>query len=149
MHRLALPFLTALAACTPASQSSPALKAATEDAAVHVVRAFLDAAQAGDATQVAARMCGAPSDALARATAALQGPLRIHGYEVTRVEPAWVGAEPYHRVEVTLRRAAPEGAKKDVDARSLSVRAREGCVDRLLGEPIEGAKPPDLGEISL
>lgn len=142
MRSLALVVLV-VASCAPESKTPPPLKAASGTAAVDVVRAFLEAAKAGDANKVAAHMCGAPADATARAATALQGPLRIHGYEVAAVEPAWVGAEPYFRVEVTLLRAA------ESDARSLSVRAREGCVDRLLGEPVVGAKRPDPGEISL
>lgn len=142
MRSLALVVLVA-AACTPESRSTPPLQAASQDAAVDVVRAFLDAAKAGDTAKVAGRMCGPSGDALTRATVALRGPLHIQGYEVARVEPAWVGAEPYFRVEVTLHRAT------EVDPRSLSVRARDGCVDRLLGEPVVGAKRPDPGEISL
>lgn len=131
------------AGCVPESTAPPPLRAASADQATDVVRALLDGAKAGDGARVAAQMCGARDDAQARATAALAGPLRIQSYDVARVEPAWVGAEPYFRVDVTLHRPT------EADARSLSVRAREGCVDRLLGEPVEGAKRPDMGEISL
>jgi hypothetical protein len=72
----------------------------------------------------------------------VNGPLKIDGYDITRVEPAWVGSEPYFRVDVALKKGDA------IDKRSLSVRAREGCVDRLLGEPVESAKPAD-GEIEL
>lgn len=130
-------------ACVPESTAPPPLKAASADVATDVVREFLTAAQAGDEVRVAEKMCGSRDDARERAKTALAGPLRIQGFDVARTEPAWVGAEPYFRVEVTLQRST------EVDPRSLSVRAREGCVDRLLGEPVEGAKRPDPGEISL
>ena len=107
-----------------------------------MVRAFLDAAQGGDADHVASLVCDTGADAKTRAAAAVKGPLAITGYEITRVEPAWVGAEPYYRVDVVLKKATAS------DRRSLSVRAREGCVDRLLGEPVESARK-DTGEISL
>ena len=137
------PLAAGATGCVPESTAPPPLRAASAEAATDVVRLFLDAAKAGDAPRVAAQMCGARDDALVRAQGALAGPLRIQSYDVARVEPAWVGAEPYFRVEVTLHKAT------EADARSLSVRAREGCVDRLLGEAIEGAKRPDMGEISL
>lgn len=142
MRLLALVALLAVS-CTRESGAPPTLKAASETAAVEVVRAFLDAAQAGDAAQVAGKLCGAPGDALAHATAALGGPLRIRAYQIDLVEPAWIGAEPYFRVEVTLRRTS------DSEPRALSVRAREGCIDRLLGDPVVGAKRADPNEISL
>jgi hypothetical protein len=129
--------------CVPESTAPPPLQAASAEQATDVVRLLLDAAKAGDAARVAAQMCGAREAAQERATAALAGPLRIQGYDVARVEPAWVGAEPYFRVDVTLHKPS------EADARSLSVRAREGCVDRLLGEPVGGAKRPDVNEIAL
>lgn len=135
--------LTLAVACVPESTAPPVLKAASAEQAINVVRALLDAAKASDAGRLAAHMCGAREDTQERAKAALAGPLRIQGYDLTRVEPAWVGAEPYFRIDVTLQKAS------EADRRSLSVRAREGCVDRLLGEPVEGAKRPDPAEISL
>ena len=132
-----------LVACSAEGRSTPPLRAASAAAAADVVTALLEAAKTGSATEVARHMCGAPADAASRATAALAGPLRIQSFQIAHVEPAWVGAEPYFRVEVTLHRAS------EIDPRSLSVRAREGCVDRLLGEPVVGAKRPDPTEISL
>ena len=131
-----------VAACAPPQESASAFRAPSDRAAESVVRAFLDAAKAGDAPRAAERLCDHGGDAPAKATAALAGPLRIQGYAVTRVEPAWVGAEPYFRVDVELTKASGQ------DARSLAVRAREGCVDRLWGEPVEAAKRP-AGEIAL
>ena len=144
-HVLACAVVTAAAVmgCAPESTAPPPLQAASAERAKDVVRLFLDAAKAGDAARVASQMCGAREDALTRAQAALAGPLRIQGYDVARVEPAWVGAEPYFRVDVTLHKPT------EADARSLSVRARDGCVDRLLGEAVEGAKRPDMSEIEL
>ena len=75
------------ASCTRESGPSPGLKAASEASAVAVVRAFLDAALAGDASRVASALCGDPVDALPRASAALAGPLRIKSYEIAQVEP--------------------------------------------------------------
>lgn len=141
--RTALAFALVLSSCARPASEAPPLKAASADAAGAVVRALLDAAQAGDATRVAGHMCGARADALARATVALGGALAIEGYLVAVVEPAWVGAEPYFKVEVTLKRLGQS------HARSLSVRAREGCVDRSLGDEVFKASRPDPQEIAL
>lgn len=138
----ALLVLVFLAAGCSAKDGHPAFRAASDAEAQEVVRAFLDAAVAGDAEHVASHVCDTGPEAKERAMAAVKGPLLIKGYEVTRVEPAWVGAEPYYRVDVALKKAA------GTDRRSLSVRAREGCVDRLLGEPVESARK-ESGEISL
>ena len=150
MRSLALMVLLA-ASCTASCKSEgrrpPPLQAASQDAAVDVVRVFLDAAKEGNAAKVAGLICRPPgpqgSEAMERASLALQGPLRIQGYDIAKVEPAWVGAEPYFRIEVLLRRDS------ETDPRSLSVRARQGCIDRLLGEPVVSATPPDPSEISL
>ncbi len=128
------------AGCSAANGKS-ALKAATGVQAEAVVRAFLDAAVAGDKKSLAAHVCDGHEQ---RAEAAVLGPQKIERYAVKKVEPAWVGSEPYFRVDVTLTRV---GATGGADDRSLSVRAREGCIDRLLGEPLP-AKRAD-GEIAL
>jgi hypothetical protein len=138
MRLLALVVPLLALSCSEGTPKS-AFKAATDKEAETVVRDFLDAAHKGDAKSVAEKVCDGGED---RAAAAVNGPLKIDGYDITHVEPAWVGSEPYFRVDVALKKAS------GVDARSLSVRAREGCVDRLLGEPVERAKPGD-GEIAL
>ena len=120
------------AACTSEPGASP-FKAATDRDAERVVQELLDAAKAKDTAGVAAHVCAPGDDAKN---------LAIQSYLIMRVEPAWVGGEPYYRVDVDLERASGH------DERSFAVRAREGCVDRLLGEPIESARQRS-GEISL
>jgi hypothetical protein len=137
MFRVAL--LVALVAGCTADPGASAFKAATDEDAGHVVAAFLDGAQAKDVARVAAQVC---DDDKGKAAAAVAGPLAITGYSITRIEPAWVGGEPYFKVDVDLVKGAAH------DGRSLAVRARDGCVDRLLGEPLETARQPS-GEIAL
>src|SRR4051812_25626723 len=81
--------LLLLAASCSSDPSASAFKVATDKDAEKVVRAFLDAAQAGDAKKVAERVCQGGD----QASAAVAGPLKITGYRITRIEPAWVGAE--------------------------------------------------------
>src|SRR5690606_6384190 len=92
-------------------------RAASAPEAERVVRAFLDAMRAKDARAASQRLCGPIS------------PLTddVGDYDVVRVEPGWVGTEPYFRVDVALAKGAPP--------KSLSVRARTACIDRVLGEP--------------
>lgn len=116
------------ASCTSQPTAS-SFKAATDADAESIVRAFLDAEARGTTADVC--------DAKAAAH------LTLTSYQILLVEPAWSGAEPYYRVDVDLEKA--DGGKESL---SLSVRAREGCVDRLLGVPVERARPGS-GEIAL
>lgn len=125
-----------VAACQPAVPSS-ALRAGSAPAAERVVREVLDASQARASPR---GLCDTSAEGVARASAALGA---LSGYSVDHVEPAWVGAEPYFRVDVTLKR--PDGEER----RSVAVRAREGCVERLWGAPLPVAVRPEEGELSL
>lgn len=141
MRVVVLVLLALSPACTlPEDDGSP-FRAGSGAAALDVVRAVLDAAQAKNERELMSRLC----DKSPAARTALGSALgeQLDGYEIMRVEPAWVGAEPYFRVDVALEHGG------HAEARSLSVRAREGCVDRLLGEPVEAARPPEPGEIAL
>ena len=73
----------------------------------------------------------------------IEGLQGSQGHQVVQVEPMWVGSEPYFRVEVIVQ------PQRETQTRSLSVRAREGCVDRELTEPSGGAQPLKPEEISL
>lgn len=114
-----------------------ALKAGSAGAAEQVVREVLDAAVARSDLR---GLCDTSAPGTARAAAAIGA---LSAYSVDHVEPAWVGAEPYFRVDVTLRRADTE------ERRSVAVRAREGCVERLWGAPLPPALRPEEGEVSL
>ncbi len=124
------------AACQPV-QPAPTLRTASAPAAEALVRALLDEATAKVAPT---GLCDMTGDGKARAAASIG---MIDGYTVDHSEPAWVGAEPYFRVDVTLRRAAGE------ERRSVAVRAREGCVERLWGAPLPAAQRPEPDELSL
>lgn len=132
----ALLLLLAGAACQPAAPS-PTLRAGSVPAAERLVTELLDASVARAGPK---GLCDATAQGASRAAAAIG---ELTGYHVDKVEPAWVGAEPYFRVDVTLKRAAGE------ERRSVAVRAREGCVERLWGAPLPAAIRPDEGELSL
>jgi len=83
----------------------------------------------GDEAAVLARFCDTSDDGLARARELLRPALRRGDLLVERVEPAWVGAEPYFLVEVR--------AGDDSWRHGFGVRARDGCLDRAVG-----AAPP-------
>ena len=97
----------------------------------------LDAAVASTALR---GLCDATEGGQERATAAIG---QLQGYSIDHLEPAWIGAEPYFRVDVTLRRLAGE------ERRSVAVRVREGCVERLWGAPLPAAIRPEPSELSL
>lgn len=118
-------------------QPAPTLRVASAPAAEALVRALLDEATAKVAPT---GLCDMTSAGMARAVAAIG---MIDRYSVDHVEPAWVGAEPYFRVDVTLIRTAGD------DRRSVAVRAREGCVERLWGAPLPAAQRPEPDELSL
>ncbi|MBI1945154.1 MAG: hypothetical protein HYS27_05630 [Deltaproteobacteria bacterium] len=129
-------FALGLSSCQPVAPA-PTLRAASAPAAEAVVRTLLDAATAKTAPE---GLCDTSEAGQGRAVTAIGV---IDGYSVDHVEPAWVGAEPYFRVDVTLRRADGE------ERRSVAVRAREGCVERLWGAPLPAAMRPEPDEVSL
>jgi hypothetical protein len=133
---LAVPWVALAAACQPAVRST-ALHAASAPQAETLVRAALDAAVS---RLVMPGLCDTSGPGEARAAAAIG---EVQSYSLDRVEPAWVGAEPYFRVDVTLHRTSGD------EPRSVAVRAREGCVERLWGAPLPAAIKPEEGEVSL
>jgi hypothetical protein len=127
-------WLLLVAACA-SPPPAPGLAAPTTDAAAAVARTWLDAAVRADAAGAAGVVCPG-----ARAAE----PPAVASYTVDGVEPAWVGAEPYYRVDVTLERKGG-GSER----RSLAVRARDGCHARSGGPPVVGPQRLDPGEIQL
>ncbi len=125
-----------MAGCQPV-EPSPSLRVRSAPAAEVLVHEVLDAVVARSALR---GLCDASDEGHARAAAAIG---QLQGYSIDHVEPAWVGAEPYFRVDVTLRRLAGE------ERRSVAVRAREGCVERLWGAPLPAAIRPEPNELSL
>ena len=125
-----------MGACQPV-EPAPTLKTDSAPAAEALVRGLLDEAAAKVTPH---GLCDMSGEGKARAAAAIG---MIDGYSIDHVEPAWVGAEPYFRVDVTLRRAARE------ERRSVAVRAREGCVERLWGAPLPAAMRPEADEVAL
>jgi hypothetical protein len=134
MRLLFVLFAFATAAACTSQPTSSSFKVATDAEAESIVRAFLDA----EARGLTAEVCDTKAVSSPRAAH-----LTLVSYQILAVEPAWSGAEPYYRVDVDL--AKDDGRKESL---SLSVRAREGCVDRLLGVPVEPARPGS-GEIAL
>lgn len=120
-----------------AVEPTPTLQASSALAAEGLVRELLDAATAKTAPRA---LCDGSGAGQARAAAAIG---IIQSYRIDHVEPAWVGAEPHFRVDVTLQRAVGE------ERRSVAVRARQGCVERLWGAPLPTAIRPEPDELSL
>jgi hypothetical protein len=133
MRSIAL--LALLSACS-APPPTPALKTPSAVSARALASSLLDAIQRRDLGTASGLLCSAD-----RARVEAFG--TVGGYTIDNVEAAWVGSEPYFRVDVTLDK---DGAK---DRRSLAIRARDGCVERTGGTPVGGAAPPEPGEISL
>jgi hypothetical protein len=131
----ALAATLALTGCTAASGEGSSFHAASDGASRAVVVALLEAARQADLEGMAARHCEPSAVERTRAELSLEGADR--SFEILRTEPAWAAAEPYFRVDVRLTRG---GAAEDI---SLAVRARDACVDRLLGVPLAPAAIPE------
>lgn len=118
--------------CTQAVPTSSPFRAGSDAAAEEVVRGLLEDVLARNAAGVARGLCRAGSNWTA---AGLEDGLE--GWRVLAVEPSWAGAEPWFRVEAILRRHGVD------EQRAFAVRAREGCVERVLGAPMAADGRPE------
>jgi hypothetical protein len=101
-----------------------------------VVESALVELAAGRMDDVLARFCDRSDAGLARARELLSPGTGRRDVVVRRVEPAWVGREPYFFVEV----GSPDGAF----VHGLGVEVRTGCLERAVGAP-DVAVPADDG----
>jgi hypothetical protein len=116
--------------CTRGAGDARELAVSSDVAARAVVDAALRDVARGDAVAVLARFCDKTLDGQQRTRDVLQPVLRRGDLSIHRVEPAWVGAEPYFLVEVK--------AGGDSWQHGFGVRVRDGCLDRALG----AGRPP-------
>ena len=84
----------------------------------------LDDLRAGHLEAVVARFCDQGADGIDRARALLRPGLGKASLAILRVEPAWVGKEPYFYVEVGDGAAWTHG---------FGVSVRTGCLERAVG----------------
>jgi hypothetical protein len=122
---LVLVTVGASAACTRSSGDARDLAVSSDVAARAAFAAALAALARGDEAAVLARFCDTSEEGLARARELLRPALRRGDLVIERVEPAWVGADPYFYVEVR--------AGDDSWRHGFGVRARDGCLDRAVG----------------
>jgi hypothetical protein len=80
--------------------------------------------RAGHLEAVVARFCDQGDDGIARARAVLRPGVGQASLAIVRVEPAWVGKEPYFSVEVGDGAAWTHG---------FGVSVRTGCLERAVG----------------
>ena len=110
------------------------LAVSSDAAAQAVVSSTLAALARGDERPALDRFCDTSPAGRARARDVLAPALRRGDLAVLRVEPAWVGAEPFFFVEV----GAADGSWRH----GLGVRVRDGCLDRAVGagapRPVDG-----------
>ncbi len=83
----------------------------------------------GDVDVVVARFCDVSADGLRRARAVVGPAAGKTGLRVRRIEPAWVGKEPFFYVEV----GEHDVGLGDGWVHGLAVRVRDGCIDRAVG----------------
>ena len=142
--RIALVFaLACTSACArPVSPAPSALAVPSDDEARAFVERFFTSYAAGDVEAALSFLCeqDAPSRNLHRAflERSTRGGSPFHAtrFSVRAVEPAWHLAEPYFHVTVAFPRSAEPGEI----FHDYRVRAREGCLEQLLG-----ALPPRHG----
>jgi hypothetical protein len=118
--------------CTRGAGDAHDLAVSSADAARDVVAVALRDVARGDITAVLSRFCDASTDGRERTRDVLQPILGRGDLTVNRVEPAWVGAEPYFFVEVK----AEDGGW----LHGFGVRVRDGCLDRAVG----ASRPPNV-----
>jgi hypothetical protein len=100
-----------------------------------VVDEALAALRGGRLDEVLGRFCDQGEGGLARARAVLTPAVGRGDVVIRRVEPAWVGAEPFFYVEV----GSPDGAFEH----GLGVQVKTGCLERAVGAPEAAAETPD------
>jgi hypothetical protein len=118
--------------CTRGAGDARDLAAASDGQARAVVEDVLAAVVRGADAQALARFCDQSADARQRAHDLLAPARQRSGLAILRVEPAWVGAEPFFFVEV--------GDATGDWRHGFGVRVRDGCLDRAVGA---GAAHPD------
>jgi len=132
MRRAAVVVLVALlgGGCPPRDGDAKDLVVWSNTEARRVVELSLKDLEGGDTDVVTARFCDVSADGVRRARQLLAPAAGRTGLRVRRVEPAWVGKEPFFYVEV---------GDHDVDdaaagwVHGLGVRVRDGCLDRAVG----------------
>jgi hypothetical protein len=129
--------MASAAGCTRGTGDARELAVSSDAAARNVVDAALRDLAAGDVGAVLGHFCDQSSDGQQRTRELLAPVLRRGDLSIRRVEPAWVGAEPYFFVEV----AAGDGGWQH----GFGVRVRDGCVDRAVG----ASRPPERDAIDL
>jgi len=115
----------AIAGCMRGSGDARDLAVASDDRARAVVDAALADLGRGDVAATLGRFCDVTDAGRQRASELLAPALRRRDLVVWRVEPAWVGAEPFFFVEV--------GSRDGGWRHGLGVRVRDGCLDRAVG----------------
>jgi hypothetical protein len=112
------------------------LAVAAEADAVVVVNEVLRELAAGQLQPVLARVCDRSEADLARAQSVLSPALSRADLEVARVEPTWVGTDPFFFVEVKSR--------DGTFVRSVAIDVRTGCLARPVGGgDVEGSTDQD------
>lgn len=126
--------VVAVSACTRNHGDARDLAISSDAAARAAVEAALVDLRRGNEDTVLARFCDRSDEGLARTRALLAPALLRTDLVVRRVEPAWVGAEPFFFVEVGVT----DGSWRH----GFGVRARDGCLDRAVGA--SAARPRSL-----
>jgi hypothetical protein len=124
-----------LSGCPSRAGDARDLAVAAETDAVVVVNEVLVQLAAGQLQPVLARLCDQGQADLARAHRLLAPALSRADLEIARVEPTWVGTDPFFFVEVKSR----DGAF----VHGFGVDVRSGCLDRAGGATdVDGTDAP-------
>ncbi len=124
--------------CPPRDGDARDLAVWSNVEARRVVELSLKDLERGDRDDVVRRFCDVSPDGLRKASELLAPAEGRPGLRVRRVEPAWVGKEPFFYVEVGDRDVG------DAEAgwvHGLGVRVRDGCLDRAVGASHTAATP--------
>ncbi len=124
-----------MSGCPSRAGDARDLAVAAEADAVVVVNHVLAHLAAGQVQPVLARLCDQSEADLARAQRLLAPALARRDLEIARVEPTWVGTDPFFFVEVKSR----DGAF----VHGFGVDVRTGCLDRAVGAAdVDGTDVP-------
>jgi hypothetical protein len=131
--------------CPSGAGDARDLAVASDTRARIVVDAALSELAAGRLDEVLGRFCDRSAPGLARARALLEPGVGRRDVVIRRVEPAWVGTEPFFYVEV--------GSVDGAFVHGLGVEVRTGCLERAVGAPdvanVVPAATVDAGAASL
>lgn len=108
-------------------------------AARAIVEGVLARVEKGDLDGALTTICDTSAIGHARARAIFETARARRGLRVSRVEPTWVGSEPFFFVEA---------ADGDSWRHGFGVRVRDGCLDRAVGAAPD-PDPSEAGEIDL